>query len=605
MYIVTFYSFKGGVGRTLALVNIGIELARTGRRVILVDFDLEAPGIDTFDQTRPREPHPGIVEYVSAFLATSKSPDARDYIYEALGVAKQDGRLWVMPAGKGDEEYSKNLSSIDWQKLYDQHNGFLMTEDLKEQWKASFDPEYVLIDSRTGHTDIGGICTRQLPDAVVTLFFPNEQNLAGLKPVVSAIRSEETITNKSIELHFVMSNVPDLDDEEEILRDLQLKFRERLNYHSLTSVIHHYDSLSLLKQTLFIAERPKSRLAKEYRSLMDAITERNMEDRESIIRILQKESSYVSRVRLHGESPPDLVNDILNYHSQDKEILFLLAMHQKRRGRLKESEMLLARSLDLGYRPPAALLEQAELKYKAGTKTSTLPELLWEAFASTELDEDQLCHGVELLRRVAPDKLQDIPKTPAFRSLDVETSLLINNELIWCKAGLQASIDLLTLCRDRSNLSAVQSKNIKSSLLLSLIGLSKFSQALKLFGSTRPSSQDLDIQDAFNYAMAEWGKTNNLPKDMFLRVIELDSNSPMVYSANYLQCLSIALWAVGRESDASSRLDMAISTISKRPAPDFSCWRYMRVTPEDFTSDCEAIRKLITGKQILPVFFPS
>jgi len=41
MYTVTFYSFKGGVGRTLALANVGLELARTGRRVLLVDFDLE------------------------------------------------------------------------------------------------------------------------------------------------------------------------------------------------------------------------------------------------------------------------------------------------------------------------------------------------------------------------------------------------------------------------------------------------------------------------------------------------------------------------------------------------------------------------------------
>ena len=52
MHIVTFYSFKGGVGRTLALVNIGIELAQTGKRVLLVDFDLEAPGLDTYKQLK-------------------------------------------------------------------------------------------------------------------------------------------------------------------------------------------------------------------------------------------------------------------------------------------------------------------------------------------------------------------------------------------------------------------------------------------------------------------------------------------------------------------------------------------------------------------------
>ena len=53
MYITTFYSFKGGVGRTMALVNVAVELVRQGRRVLAVDFDLEAPGLDTFDLPRP------------------------------------------------------------------------------------------------------------------------------------------------------------------------------------------------------------------------------------------------------------------------------------------------------------------------------------------------------------------------------------------------------------------------------------------------------------------------------------------------------------------------------------------------------------------------
>ena len=57
MYTITFYSFKGGVGRTMALVNVGAQLARMGRKVLLVDFDLEAPGLETFDRLRPPQPH--------------------------------------------------------------------------------------------------------------------------------------------------------------------------------------------------------------------------------------------------------------------------------------------------------------------------------------------------------------------------------------------------------------------------------------------------------------------------------------------------------------------------------------------------------------------
>ncbi len=43
--IISFYSFRGGVGRSMAMLNVGVLLARAGRRVLLVDLDLEAPGL--------------------------------------------------------------------------------------------------------------------------------------------------------------------------------------------------------------------------------------------------------------------------------------------------------------------------------------------------------------------------------------------------------------------------------------------------------------------------------------------------------------------------------------------------------------------------------
>ena len=77
MHIATFYSFNGGVGRTLALVNVAVELAGRWRRLLLVDFDLEAPGLDTFDLGRPPRPTPGVVDFVSAYLWSGRAPDVR------------------------------------------------------------------------------------------------------------------------------------------------------------------------------------------------------------------------------------------------------------------------------------------------------------------------------------------------------------------------------------------------------------------------------------------------------------------------------------------------------------------------------------------------
>jgi MinD-like ATPase involved in chromosome partitioning or flagellar assembly len=46
--IITFYSYKGGVGRTMALANIATLLASWQRKVLVIDWDLEAPGIENF-----------------------------------------------------------------------------------------------------------------------------------------------------------------------------------------------------------------------------------------------------------------------------------------------------------------------------------------------------------------------------------------------------------------------------------------------------------------------------------------------------------------------------------------------------------------------------
>ncbi len=602
MYTVTFYSFKGGVGRTLALANVGLELARTGRRVLLADFDLESPGIDTFEILRPREPNSGLVEYVSKFMGTRIAPDVKDFIYEALGIGQKGGRLWVMPAGRGDEEYAQKLSSISWQRLYDELDGFLMFEDLKAQWRTSFEPDYVLIDSRTGHTDTEGICTRQLPEAVVVLFFPNEQNLAGLKATVSSIRSEdERRKDNPITLHYVMSNVPDLDDEQEILSGLQRRFREELGYEELTSVIHRYDSLSLLKQSLFVRERPKSRLSKEYLALLNRITDENIQDREAVIRSLTRRRSYRMRARLTRESQQERFDDILKYHSHDGQVLYVLAMDLKRRGRLEESKMLLGRSIELGHRSAEALLAQAEVRFQDKDLSSVLSDV-FEAFQSEDLDEDELSRGIEILRRAAPEKLLEISKMPAFRSLSSYSQIAY--DLMWCKEGLQAAIDLFSRYRKDSSLRVDTSESVRVLLSLSLIGLSRFEEALGLFGSVRPAPQDLGTSDSFNYGMAEWGKTGAPPKDMFGRVVELDSKGTGRHSANYHQCLAISLWVIGRNQDALKRLEKAKEEISERPTPDFSCWRYMKVAPPDFREDCQSIQKLIEGTNLYPLFFP-
>jgi MinD-like ATPase involved in chromosome partitioning or flagellar assembly len=167
--VVTFYSYKGGVGRSFTLANVAVLLARWGHRVLAVDWDLEAPGLHHYFRGRVDEPQGGVIDLAHDFLAGADTP--REH---AVDVAVEGGPLALLAAGKDDETYKGRMQAIDWTDLYKQ--GFAaFLERCRAEWTANYD--FVLIDSRTGISDTAGICTAHLPDRLVVVFTANEQNL--------------------------------------------------------------------------------------------------------------------------------------------------------------------------------------------------------------------------------------------------------------------------------------------------------------------------------------------------------------------------------------------------------------------------------------------
>ncbi len=169
--IFTFYSYKGGVGRSFTLANIAVLLARWGHRVLCLDWDLEAPGLsDYFRPQLPTRPSGGVVDLVDDFRHGRFKPEA--HVQRLVNV----GVLDFLAAGSEEAGYVEQVQEIDWDRLYDEGFGEYL-EKCREQWIARYD--FVLIDSRTGISDIGGICTAHLPDHLVLLFTANRQSILG------------------------------------------------------------------------------------------------------------------------------------------------------------------------------------------------------------------------------------------------------------------------------------------------------------------------------------------------------------------------------------------------------------------------------------------
>jgi hypothetical protein len=191
--VLTFYSYKGGVGRSMALANVAVLLASNGHKILIVDWDLEAPGIEHYfrgylvepkDKER-KEPRPGVVDLMQARAKDSEI----DWRKGVATAALRGSEIHILGAGQRSPTYANALAALSWKDLFNNHDLGRYLEQLRGEWTAAYD--FVLVDSRTGITDIGGICTIHLPDVVVALFTSNEQSLTGVVQVMRDARREQ------------------------------------------------------------------------------------------------------------------------------------------------------------------------------------------------------------------------------------------------------------------------------------------------------------------------------------------------------------------------------------------------------------------------------
>jgi cellulose biosynthesis protein BcsQ len=187
--VVSFYSFKGGVGRSTAAGVVALLLARQGRRVALLDLDLEAPGLEQMFFDPPAErTEAGLLDYLieGTLGEGSFNPDLRDYVapFSDPAISAKGGALFVVPAGALDDAYVEKLGRVN---ASDPATVELMKEFINRlvKWQQ-FD--VVVVDCRTGFTDIGGLTLNGLADLDVLAFRATAQDLRALPVVLSRMQ---------------------------------------------------------------------------------------------------------------------------------------------------------------------------------------------------------------------------------------------------------------------------------------------------------------------------------------------------------------------------------------------------------------------------------
>lgn len=201
--VITFYSYKGGVGRTMALANLACLLSKAGKKVLLIDWDLEAPGLHHFfiDDNKDQD---GLIDlmteinnkilnrkiknediaYIEYFNSNIKNFIVADFPVSFKG-DRNKYSIDLMKSGKFDSSYSSKIIEFNWINFYSNSPSFFRT--FANFLGTIYD--YVLIDSRTGFADTSGICTMLMPERLVLIFAPNDQNLEGVLDVAKQART--------------------------------------------------------------------------------------------------------------------------------------------------------------------------------------------------------------------------------------------------------------------------------------------------------------------------------------------------------------------------------------------------------------------------------
>ena len=395
MKTITFYAYKGGTGRTLALANAAIYLSRLKQKVFAIDLDLEAPGLHHKLALSPGGSLPpierGIVDCISSFNSERRFPEKlAPYTIPVPREEERDGPIVLMPAGNVlSANYWRQLARLNWHELFysERGEGIPFFLELKERIKDEFSPDFLLIDARTGITEIGGVATTLLPDQVVCLLLNNRENLEGAREVLRGIQRVSAERGKFIGIVPVLARIPgvsrptDADREERLIDSVRAFLCEPSKHPnavlSLSSVfvLHAEESLAyqealqiggkrtvddspLLRDYLHLFAQiiPSEQVEPHLDRLIEAATkdkllenpERVQSDLEALAIYCPHPASYLALLkfyRLRNASAMTILQTAVRYwevsHRADHPLLQAVIHDHYRPDRLRASERIL------------------------------------------------------------------------------------------------------------------------------------------------------------------------------------------------------------------------------------------------------------------------
>lgn len=187
---IVFYGLKGGVGRSTALAMAAYGLARDGKRVLLLDFDLESPGLSGLLLPTHRVADFGLIDWFVEDAVGQGDTLLPRMVADSPLAETTSGAIRVAAAmGRSESDYLCKLSRVyaDVPALPGQgtRTGLrrfaARMQNIVELLEAQERPDVVLIDSRAGLHDVAAISITSLADTALLFATDSAQNWLGYR----------------------------------------------------------------------------------------------------------------------------------------------------------------------------------------------------------------------------------------------------------------------------------------------------------------------------------------------------------------------------------------------------------------------------------------
>jgi MinD-like ATPase involved in chromosome partitioning or flagellar assembly len=224
--VVAFHSFKGGVGRTTHALALAQALTEDKHKVLLVDGDLEAPGISWVFERRLPNPSVSFADLI-ALVHGDPSPDAVDavkLVADRIQNALIDG-IYVLPSFRSTEKFT-TLEIRPEHLFQGAKNPFILTNILASLGQA-LGADFVIVDLRAGLSELstGLILDPRVYRIFVTTL--SAQSISGTVRLLELL-GERALSRKDTEPlpALIINQIPDQERSSDIVLEAETKLLE-------------------------------------------------------------------------------------------------------------------------------------------------------------------------------------------------------------------------------------------------------------------------------------------------------------------------------------------------------------------------------------------